>query len=128
MSLKKETIETRLDNIEEVLKMLLVNSVLGSSDIEKIQENILCQCRNTLSGLGIYNVRMNYIENKYYIFAEIDANETLKNIKNCYAQACELLDDIKLVFVFEKLHAKRKKALEDAGVSYYLQNGEMRIF
>ena len=54
-----------LDNIEEILKMLLVNSVLGSSDVEKIQENILCQFRDALSGLGIYNVRMNYIENKY---------------------------------------------------------------
>ena len=128
MGLKKETVETRLDNIEEILKMLLVNSVLGSSDVEKLQENILCQFRDALSGLGIYNVRMNYIENRYYIFAEIDANETLKNIKNCYAQACELLEEIKLVFVFERLHAKRKKSLEDAGVSYYLQNGEMRIF
>ena len=128
MSLKKETVETRLDNIEEILKMLLVNSVLGSSDVEKIQENILCQFRDALSGLGINNIRTNYIENKYYIFAEIDANETLKNIKNCYAQACELLGDIKLVFVFEKLHSKRKKALEDAGVSYYLHSGEMRIF
>lgn len=128
MDLNKETVEARLDNMEEILKMLLVNSVLGSSDVEKIQENILCQFRDALSGLGIYNVRMNYIENKYYIFAEIDANETLNNIRNCYAQACEFLDDIKLVFVFEKLHAKRKKALEEAGISYYLQTGEMRIF
>lgn len=126
--MRKDTIESRLANIEEILKMLLANSVLGSSDIEKLQENILCQFRDFFSEMGLYNVRMNYIENNYYIFAEIDANETLKNIKNRYAQACELLNDIKLVFVFEKLHAKRKKALEDAGVSYYLQSGEMRIF
>ena len=66
MDLNKETVEARLDNIEEILKMLLVSSVLGScSDVDKIQENILCQFRDALSGLGIYNVRMNYIENKY---------------------------------------------------------------
>ena len=82
MSLKNETVETRLDNIEEI---------------------------------------------KYYLFAEIDVSKTLKNIKYCYAQACELLDSIKAVLVFEKLHAKRKKALEEAGISYYLQSGEMRI-
>lgn len=64
MSLKNETVETRLDNIEEI---------------------------------------------KYYLFAEIDASKTLKNIKYCYAQACELLDSIKVVLVFEKLHAKRKR-------------------
>ena len=45
MSLKKETVETRLDNIEEILKMLLVSSVLGSSDVDKIQENIISQFR-----------------------------------------------------------------------------------
>lgn len=128
MSLKKETVETRLDNIEEILKMLLVSSVLGSSDVDKIQENIISQFRETLAGLGIYNGRMNYIENRYYIFAEIDANETLKGIKSSYTQASDLLDGIKLVLVFEKLHVKRKKALEDAEISYYLQSGEMRIF
>lgn len=128
MSLKKETIESRLDNIEEILKMLLVNSVLGSSNIEKIQENILGQFRDVLSGLGIYNVRMNYIENKYFLFAEIDEAETLKDVKKHYEQACEVLDDVKLVLVFDKLHAKRKKAFDDAGISYYIQDGEIRIY
>lgn len=84
MSLKKKTVENRLDNIEGILKRLLVSRVLGSSDVDKIQENILCQFRDTLAELGLYNVRMNYIENRYYIFAEIDVNETLKNVKSCY--------------------------------------------
>jgi hypothetical protein len=128
MSLKKETVETRLDNIEEILKMLLINSVLGSSDVDKIQENILCGFRDSLTTFGMKNLRMNYIEKRYYLFAEIDANETLKNVKNNYMQACKLLDDIKLVLVFEKLHAKRKKAFEESGISYYIKNGEMRIF
>lgn len=33
--MKKGIVEARLDNIEEILKMLLANSVLGSSDVEK---------------------------------------------------------------------------------------------
>lgn len=107
--MNKETVEARLDNIEEILKMLLINSVLGSSDVEKIQENILCQFRDALSGLGIYNVRMNYIENKYYIFAEIDANETLNNIRNCYAQACEFIDDKNWFLCLKNCMSKGRK-------------------
>ena len=38
--MKKENIESRLDNIEEILKMLLVNSVLESNEIDKIKESI----------------------------------------------------------------------------------------
>lgn len=128
MGLKKETVEARLDNIEEILKMLLVNSVLGSSDVEKIQENILCQIRDVLLGFGIYNIRMNYIEKKYYIFAEISEDKSLKDIKKIYIQARELLGDIKLVLVFDKVHPKRKKSFEEAKISYYVKNGEIRIY
>ncbi len=128
MSLKNENIESRLENIEEILKMLLVNSVLGSSEIDKIQENILNSIRDRLIMFGMENLRLNYIEDKYYIFAEIDENETLKNIKNNYLQACDFLDDIKLVLVFEKLRAKRKKAFEEAKISFYIKSDEMRIF
>ena len=70
MSLKNENIESRLENIEEILKMLLVNSVLGSSEIDKIQENILNSIRDRLIMFGMENLRLNYIEDKYYIFAE----------------------------------------------------------
>lgn len=127
MSLKKENVETRLDNIEEILKMLLVNSVLGSSE-DKIQENILNGVRDSLLLFGMENLRLNYIEDKYYIFAEIDENETLKNIKKNYVNACDFLGDVKLVLVFEKLHVKRKKVLEESKISYYVYNGELRIF
>lgn len=124
----KESIETRLDNIEEILKMLLANSVLGSVDTDKIQENILSGIRDSLSAFGMENLRLNYIEGKYYIFAETSEDDTLKKIKKNYAQACDFLDDIKLVLVFEKIHAKRKQAFEDSKVSFYIKSGEMRIF
>ena len=128
MNLKKENLESRLDNIEEILKMLLVNSVLGSSEINKIQENILNGVRDILFAFGMENLRLNYIEDKYYIFAEIDENETLKNIKSNYSQACDFLDNVKLVLAFEKLHVKRKRAFEEAKISFYIKSGEMRIF
>ena len=128
MGLGKESIETRLDNIEEILKMLLANSVLGSVDTDKIQENILSGIRDSLSAFGMENLRLNYIEGKYYIFAETSEDDTLKKIKKNYAQACDFLDDIKLVLVFEKIHAKRKQAFEDSKVSFYIKSGEMRIF
>ncbi len=128
MNLKKENVESRLDNIEGLLKMLLVNNVLRSSEIDKIQENILNSIRDRLNMFGMENLRLNYIEDKYYVFAEIDENETLKNIKNNYLKASDSLDDIKLVLVFEKLHPKRKKAFEEVKISFYVKSGEMRIY
>lgn len=65
--MKNENIESRLENIEEILKMLLVNSVLGSGEIDKIQENILNSIRDRLIMFGMENLRLNYIEDKYYI-------------------------------------------------------------
>lgn len=126
--MKKNIIETRLDNIEEILKMLLINSVLENDGIDKIQESILNGISDSLASFGMKNFRLNYIENKYYLFAEINESESLKNIKRYYEQACSILDDIKLVLVFEKLHFKRKKAFEESKVSFYIKNGEMRIF
>ena len=126
--MKKEDVETRLDNIEEILKMLLINSVLGSSGVEKIKENALNEYRDRLSIFGMKNLRVNYIEEKYYLFVEIDTDETLKSIKSNYVQACTLLDKMKLVLVFDKLHAKRKKAFDESGISYYIKSGEMKIF
>ena len=89
--MKKENIESRLDNIEEILKMLLVNSVLESNEIDKIKESILNSLRDKMVNLGIGNLRLNYIEDKYYVFAEINENETLKNIRNKYLLACDLV-------------------------------------
>ena len=126
--MKKENIESRLDNIEEILKMLLVNSVLESNEINKIKESILNSLRDKMVNLGIGNLRLNYIEDKYYVFAEINENETLKNIRNKYLLACDLVGDLKVVLVFEKLHSKRKKAFEESKISFYVRNGEMRIF
>lgn len=59
--MKKENIESRLDNIEEILKMLLVNSVLESNEIDKIKESILNSLRDKMVNLGIGNLRLNYI-------------------------------------------------------------------
>jgi len=126
--MKKEDIEKRLENIEEILRLLLINSVLGSNETDGIQEKVLNDARELLTPLGMKNLRLNYIENECYIFAEIDEADTLKMIKSNYNQATSLLNEIKLVLTFEKLHPKRKKSFEEASISYHIKGGETRIF
>lgn len=119
-------IVTKLDNIEEVLKMLLVNNVYDR-EVDKIQESILCKAREVLEPYGLTNIRLNYIEKKYYIFAELKEN-SLNNIKSIYSDITVLLEDIKLVLSYEKLHPKRKQAFADANISFSIKDGEIRIF
>lgn len=123
-----EEIASRLDNIEEILKLLLIQSVLTNSEIERIQENTISKVGDILLPLGMKNPRLNYIEGHYYIFVEPNNTDTLKKIKNHYIQAKELIPDMKIVLAFEMLHSKRKKAFEDAKISYYITKGEMKIF
>lgn len=118
---------TRLDNIEEILKMLLVNSVY-ESEKDKLQENILNGIREIGQSYGLSNLRLNCIENRYYFFAEFEESVSLNNIKKIYREVSEMLSDLKLVLVFDKLHPKRKKAFEDACISFFENSGEMRIY
>lgn len=117
----------RLESIEEILKMLLVNSVF-ESEKDKLQENILNNIRAVIQAYGISNFRLNCIENRYYLFAEIEEAVSLNSIKRIYYEISEMVSDLKLVLAFDKLHPKRKKAFEDAGISFYVNSGEMRIF
>ena len=126
--LKKENIESRLDNIEEILKMLLVDSVIGHSEIDRLQSDILYNFRDNLLKLGMNNLRLNFIEDRYYLFAEVDNREGLKNIKRNYNRASSLTDEIKIVLVFEKIDVRRKTLLEESKISFYVKGGEMKIF
>lgn len=118
---------TRLDNIEEILKMLLVNSIY-ESEKDKLQENILNGIIEIGKFYGLNNLRLNCIENRYYLFAEFEESVSLNNIKKIYREVSGMLSDLKLVLVFEKLHPKRKKAFEDESISFCVNSDEMRIY
>lgn len=126
--MKKNIIESRLDGIEELLKMLLINSVIDKNDIEETQKNILKDLEEPLQKLKITNLRFNYIEGKYYLFAETDENLSLKAVKANYEKARAILTDNKLVLVFDKMHSKRKEAFNEAKISYWVNNGEARFY
>lgn len=128
MKEKENGIFDRLDNIEKILKMLLVNNVLGRDEISKIQENVLKDVEGFLLSLNMKNPKLYYIEDKYYIFVKVEENSSIKTIKNNYNKAREFISEMKIVLVFDKIYAKRKKALEDSKISFYIDNGEMRIF
>lgn len=124
---KEDKIIDKLSNIEEILKMMLVNNLLDNDDIKKMEDEMLKEINKVLEPLGMKNARLNYIEKEYYIFTDID-DELLKNIKSKYNQAKQSLINGKLVLVFDKLHPKRKKAFEEAKISYCVRNSEIKIY
>ena len=118
----------RLDNIEEILKMLLINSVIEAEN-EKLQENILNSVREYAATKGLTNLRINQIEKRCYLFAELVDCETLNEIKKRYFEVSEKLgENLRLVLVYETIHSRRKKAFEDAGISFYLTSGELKVY
>ena len=125
--MEKEIIARKLDNIENVLKMLLINSVINEDSNQALIKDIINKIRGQIEPLGLKNLRINCIEGHNYLFANLEINE-LKRIREIYNASSELLGEIKLVLVYEKLPTKRKKALEKSGISFCItSSGEIRI-
>lgn len=118
----------RIENIENILKMLLVNNVLNNDTIEMLKEEMKVKYEPLFLSLGLCNIRFNYIENAYYIFAEVGEKTSLKEIKRIAKQIDTEIKEVRFVFSFDKLNSKRKKSLEEAEISYCISNGEMKIF
>ncbi|MBO5470048.1 MAG: hypothetical protein J6A03_09970 [Lachnospiraceae bacterium] len=126
--MEDKKIINKLDNIEEILKMLLINSVICDDASQESIHNVLNEVRNELELLGMRNIRINNIEGNNYVFAKFKMND-LRKIREVYKVASELLGNIKLVFVFERLTTKRRQALEKSKISFYIESsGEMRIY
>lgn len=121
-------INNKLENIEDLLKMLLVNSLLEDSETERIMGNALQDINKVLEPIGFYNIRLNNIENQYYVFAELREKCSAQSIIKMYQTVLSALDGIKLVIVFDKLHSNTKKSLENNKVSIYERNREMHIY
>lgn len=126
--MEKEIIVRKLDNIECVLKMLLINSVINEDLNQALIKDIINNLKERLEPLGLRNLRINCIEGHNYLFANLEINE-LKKIRKIYATSSELLGEIKLVLVYEKLSAKRKQALEKSRISFYItSSNETKIY
>lgn len=127
MSKNQNKILARLNSIEEVLKLLLVNDVLGGDEIERMQENIIKNIEELLLSLDMKNPRLYCIEDKQYIFVDMEEDVLLSAIKINYKKAQEIIEDMKIVLVFEKVAAKMKTALEDSEIAFCIKGGEIRI-
>lgn len=121
-------VKERFDAIEHVLKMLLVNSVLNENEIVRIGNKIIANAKKLVSPLGFTNFRINYIEKRCYLFADIDPDYSIKEIRNAYFNAIDLLHGIPLVVSFDKLNSRRRQSLELSEISYYELNGGMKIY
>ena len=118
----------RLQSIENVLKVLMVNSVLNGTEIDRLRRETLDIARNRLEPFEFSNLRLNYIEDKYFIFAESNSNDSASVIRKKYFAAQEALGGEKLVLVFDKLNSKTKKAIEDSEISYFIPDKTLKIF
>lgn len=118
----------RLQSIENVLKVLMVNSVLNGTEIDRLRRETLDIARNRLEPFDFSNLRLNYIEDKYFIFAESNSNDSASVIRKKYFAAQEALGGEKLVLVFDKLNSKTKKAIEDSEISYFIPDKTLKIF
>ena len=118
----------RLQSIENVLKVLMVNSVLNGTEIDRLRRETLDKARTRLEPFDFKNLRLNYIEDKYFIFAESDSTDSASVIRKKYFIAQEALGGEKLVLVFDKLNSKTKKAIEDSEISYFIPDKTLKIF
>lgn len=121
-------LQKRLENIESLLNLLLINAISNENEIEKIQEDTVKKLEEIITPLNLFHIRLNYIEKHYYVFAEIDSSASLNEIRSTYAKATSIIKEMKFVLVFEKLYSRRKKALDDSKISYYVKNGELKIY
>lgn len=126
--MNEKELSERLQAIEEVLKLLMVNSVLNGTEIDRLRRETLDKARERLAPLGYNSLRLNYIEDQYYIFADADSSESASMIRKKYFSAIDALGDNKFVLVFDKLNGKTKKAIEDSGVSYAIIGSSIKIF
>lgn len=126
--MEKETIARKLDSIENILKMLLINSVMNEDSEQALISDIINNIKEQIEPLGLINSRINCIEGRYYIFANLE-NNNLKRIREIYTSSTEILGDFKLVLVYEKLPTKRKQALEKSEISFCItSSGEIKIY
>ena len=118
----------RLQSIENVLKVLMVNSILNGTEIDRLRREALDKARTRLEPFDFSNLRLNYIEDKYFIFAESKSTDSASVIRKKYFAAQEALGGEKLVLVFDKLNSKTKKAIEDSEISYFIAGKTLKIF
>lgn len=121
-----EEIAKRLDNIEEILRMLLISNVLNDS-ADRILNDSLEKVKKIIEPYGLEKARWNNIEGKYFIFAELHDRISGKKIVEMYEILSEKLKKIKLVIVFEHLHFKTKQVLEQHSISYYV-DGKLKVY
>jgi len=124
---EKELLE-RLQSIENVLKVLMVNSVLNGTEIDRLRRETLEKVKRRLKPFDFTNLRLNYIEDEYFIFAESDSSESASVIRKKYFAAQEILGGEKLVLVFDRLNGKTKRAIEDSEISYFIAGETLKIF
>lgn len=124
---EKELLE-RLQSIENVLKVLMVNSVLNGTEIDRLRRETLEKVKRRLKTFDFTNLRLNYIEDEYFIFAESDSSESASAIRKKYFAAQEILGGEKLVLVFDRLNGKTKRAIEDSEISYFIAGETLKIF
>lgn len=124
----------RLNNIEEMLKLLIVNSLMDDFKIKEEQYNESSSCRKEITDtLDLYCIKLTKMElNNGFELLYLSLDENVKYTMNDFIYLNEYITEIDgqyiPVFCFNSLNGMRRKRLTEEGISYQVTNKELFIF
>jgi len=108
--------------------MLLVNSVLDSTKFDGIEKETKQALVDMLKTVGIDDYNFYTVDNQNLMFVYLDSEISLKTIREIYQNITEVLNEIRVVLVFDKINGSRKKKFEEEKISFSVRNKEIKVF
>ena len=126
-----ENFQGRMDSLEELLKIIAVNSLLEEMNIGvDVYTSIPCDgLKEIIQEYEISIWKTEFIEEKEIVYLQSDHAwkvDLLREIKREIALRCESC--IIPVFVFEKVYGTQKKRMRQDKISYFIRGNELNIF
>ncbi|MGG7175286.1 hypothetical protein ACQPV1_18460 [Clostridium neonatale] len=131
INILKSHLDSRLDLIEEMIKLSLVTDIMNQVDSSLINN---CKC-------GIENKELNRFitDNNLHLYKSEQFGEKIavyiiskkklgiKDIRQLVFYFKEQYVSVIPVFMFEKINSIIRKKMEDEKISYYIKNKELHI-
>ena len=121
-------LNTNVQNLESMIKLLLVNSLIDSSsdikNISTISEPVQHEMNRLGFDLGpVYNSTDVILQSII-----VPNNVSFKDIRKIYDMFCLFVPEVEPVFQFSKLNGMRRKRLLEEEISFHVINKEFHAF
>ena len=121
-------LNTNVQNLESMIKLLLVNSLIDSSSDIKHISAISEPVQHEMSRLGfdlgpVYNSTDVTLQSII-----VPNNVSFKDIRKIYDMFCLFHPEVEPVFQFSKLNGMRRKRLLEEEISFHVINKEFHAF